>query len=139
MKTRHLLVMAVFVVAMSLVSVVPAGACTEGCTPGYWKNHLDAWVGYTPDQTFSGVFGVGPDMNLLDALSAKNKDVGSGVEAALVRHAVAALLNSAHPDVAHREDLAAIQNGVQYAYEEGKFEQVKNVFEEWNELGCPLD
>ena len=22
-----------------------------GCTPGYWKNHTEDWVGYTPGQT----------------------------------------------------------------------------------------
>jgi len=37
----------------------------EGCTPGFWKNNADkkgwvAWVGYTPTQKFSTVFGVAP-------------------------------------------------------------------------------
>jgi hypothetical protein len=94
MKKRNLLVMAVLVVALSVVIVAPSSACT-GCTPGYWKNHLDAWQGYDPyADTFYGVFGVGPHMTLLDALSAQNKDVGSGVEAAYIRHATAALLNA---------------------------------------------
>ena len=22
----------------------------EGCTPGYWKNHTEDWVGYAPSQ-----------------------------------------------------------------------------------------
>ena len=45
--------------------------------------------------------GAGPDMSLLDALSAQRKDFSSGAEAALVRHAVAALLNAKHSRVAY--------------------------------------
>ena len=30
----------------------------EGCTPGFWKNHLEAWAptGFAPDQTLGSVF-----------------------------------------------------------------------------------
>lgn len=55
MKTSKLLVILVLVLVMSLVLAVTAWAgceppppahCDEGCTPGYWKNHLDAWPDY---------------------------------------------------------------------------------------------
>src|SRR5919109_4005268 len=33
----------------------------EGCTPGFWKNHVDAWEGFSPDQTVGEVFTDAPD------------------------------------------------------------------------------
>jgi hypothetical protein len=79
------------------------------CSPGYWKQsqHFDSWVGYTPTQTFSSVFGTNvtimwsskgkpaPVSNptLLQALQAN----GGGVNA-LARAAVDALLNSTSMD-----------------------------------------
>ena len=68
----------------------------EGCTPGYWKTHPDNWVGYDPTELFNNVFGVvdPDDLTLMEALWA-----GGGGKYALGRHAVAALLNAAHPDV----------------------------------------
>ena len=79
----------------------------EGCTPGYWKNHLEDWppTGYAPSQTVDSVFTIPSELSdladdsLLDAL---NYGGGKGVLGAtknLLRHSVAALLNSAHPNV----------------------------------------
>ena len=76
----------------------------EGARPGFWKQpqHLDSWVGYTQTtQSFDAVFGVnanlsngGDDATLIEALES-----GGGGQNALARHAVAALLNAANPDV----------------------------------------
>ena len=52
---------------------------TEGCTPGYWKNHTDSWAasGYSPTQTVESVFDVPAslaplgDATLHEALSFK--------------------------------------------------------------------
>lgn len=76
----------------------------EGCTPGFWKNHTrfknwNAWegTGYDPTNDFDATFGVDlfdPDINLLQALQAR----GGGMNK-IARHATAALLNAAHPDV----------------------------------------
>jgi hypothetical protein len=152
MKKRNSLVITLLVVVMSLVAVIPASAWTYGCTPGYWKQeqHFDSWpaqvckefddlgvcilwMDITTETAFSDVFGVGPNMSLLDALSAKNKDYPGG-EAALMRHAVAALLN----DVTMEYPMTA-QPWVVYAYGDGGFEYVKDKFEELNEAGCPLN
>jgi len=55
---------AVAVVAATAFGAVPASATlsgtTEGCTPGFWKNH-EPWTGYvqggyTPDTTLSDLF-----------------------------------------------------------------------------------
>jgi len=71
----------------------------EGCTPGYWKNHLEHWgpTGYSPFDGFNTVFGVSyfsPDYTLFQAVNAK----GGGINR-LARHGTAALLSAAHPDV----------------------------------------
>lgn len=70
-RVRGLAVFAAVVVT-GLVAATPGGAWTdnptEGCTPGYWKNHTDAWVTYTPNQTVDSVFtGAHPSLGKLDA------------------------------------------------------------------------
>jgi hypothetical protein len=135
-KWSVFLIMAL-IIPVSLSFSVPAGACS-GCTPGYWKQeqHFDSWVDYSPDDRLQDVFGPDvPDMSLLDALSAKNKDVGSGVGAALIRHAVAALLN----DAAGLFD-SDVQDWISWAWgDAAKMEEAKAWFEAANEGGCPLN
>lgn len=108
----------------------------EGCTPGFWKqsHHFDSWVGYAPGDEFDVVFGVPYDVTLLQALSA-----GGGDEIALGRHAVAALLNAASGDVSYAFTEAEIIALVQDAWATGDFETAKDLLEDENELGCPLD
>jgi hypothetical protein len=122
----------------------------EGCTPGYWKNdkHFDSWVGFTPDDLFSDVFGititvrlnkkdgnpVTTDPTLLQALKALGGQIN-----ALARHSVAALLNASSPDVdfplTTDEVIAEFQDG----YDSGELQDTKDLFEEVNESFCPLD
>ena len=106
-----------------------------GCTPGYWKqrHHLDSWVGYGPDDPFETVFGVDASGNrtLLEALRA-----GGGGEKALMRHSVAALLNSTSLDYPY--STAEVIAMVEQAFATGDFESVKDLFESANEAGCPL-
>jgi len=66
-----------------------ASACTLGLSPGYWKNHTEAWVGYSTGDYFDTVFGVGPHVTLLQALQ-----TGGGGLNALNRQAVGAILNA---------------------------------------------
>jgi uncharacterized repeat protein (TIGR01451 family) len=118
----------------------------EGCTPGYWKQsqHFDSWTGYTPDQTFSSVFGrvitvdlakqqTADDPTLLQALKAN----GGGINA-LARHSVAALLNAASADVDYAFTEAEVISMVQNAIDGGDLEDAKNTLAAENELGCPL-
>lgn len=107
----------------------------EGCTPGYWKqpHHLGNWTGYAPTDLFADVFGVSYPGTLLDALNAR----GGGMHA-LARHAVAALLNQANPDVNYRWTLEQIVGVVQEAFSSGDYEFAKGLLEEWNEAGCDL-
>jgi hypothetical protein len=108
----------------------------EGCTPGYWKqsHHFDSWQGYTPGQYFDAVFGVGPHVTLLKALG-----TGGGGAKALGRHAVAALLSSAHGAVDYDLATAGVIALVQQAYASGDFEGPHLTLAAFNEQGCPLN
>lgn len=111
--------------------------CTEGCTPGYWKQvqHFDSWcTEYSPSDDFETVFGVDASftVTLLDALKQ-----GGGGEKALARHAVAALLNGCYALDYYTP--AQVIDMVQDSYASTDFESFKNVFEAENELGCPLN
>jgi len=107
----------------------------QGCTPGYWrqKHHYFAWTTYSPGDSFQNVFGVPYSGNLGSAVKARG-----GGENALARHAVAALLNAANPDVAYPYTTAEVIAMVQAAYASGDFASTKNLFEAANEAGCPL-
>jgi hypothetical protein len=117
------------------ITITP-GNGGEGFTPGYWKNHLDEWVGYSPDDVFADVFGVDDtyDWTLGEAVDAKG-----GHEKALGRHAVAALLNAAHPGVDYPMTEAEVIALVQDAYATGDFKDAADQLAENNELGGDIE
>jgi hypothetical protein len=100
----------------------------EGCTPGYWKQpqHFDSWVatGFSPNQTLESVFDV-PDSlgidntTLVQALSFKGGSGTQGAAQILLRAAVAALLNAAHPDIEYAFTLADVIADVNAALASG--------------------
>ncbi|MEM1582439.1 MAG: class I SAM-dependent methyltransferase [Candidatus Bathyarchaeia archaeon] len=86
------------------------GVCGEGFTPGFWKNHLELWVTYTPSMLWTDVFKDPISIRIgktvisnptlrLAIMATGGINEKKGVYDALARHAVAALLNAAHPDV----------------------------------------
>ena len=87
------------------VSAVRTG--TEGCTPGFWKNHLDAWEEYAPTDLVGDVFNIPAaysdlaDDTLLEALSYPDDEQGGNAAENLLRTAVAAILNAASEDVGY--------------------------------------
>ena len=118
----------------SLAWVVAAlsvpGERGEGCTPGYWKNHLFAWddTPYSTGDDFDTVFGTDlfdPDLTLGQAIKH-----GGGGEFRLGRHGTAALLSAAHPHVNYGltvgEVIQAVQDGD------------ADLLEFHNEQDCPL-
>lgn len=124
----------------------------EGLTPGFWKNHLSSWVTYSDDQSFDEVFDLtspitidlgkkseNTDPTILEALKAKGGiNEYLGIYDALARHAVAALLNAAHPDVSYPMTEDAIKTAVKNAIENGIMndaEILKNQLEAFNQLG----
>lgn len=87
----------------------------QGCTPGFWKNHIGAWepTGLSTSDIFDFIFGVsmfGSEFTLLDAVWARG-----GGNNRLARHGTAALLNALHPDVDYPltvdEVIAAVRSG----------------------------
>ena len=143
---RHLTILVMVLTASALlVGLLGAGTAaaykskkpTDGCTPGYWKQaqHFDSWEGYSPDQQFSSVFeNAFPGMTLDEVLGQ-----GGGGLNALGRHTVAALLNGASSDVAFYWDDAEVIAAFNSVFPGGNYNGLKNMFEEQNELGCPLN
>ena len=112
-----------------------------GCTPGYWKapQHFDSWPAAfdpttPPSEYFDDIFGVGPHITLLQALK-----MNGGGENALLRHATAALLDAASPDVVYPYTVAEVIARVHSAYQDGDFELYKNQLAFANEGLCPLN
>jgi hypothetical protein len=153
------LCLSVFLAAVSLglILVSPGFAPfipTEGCTPGYWKNHLSAWVEFTPSMTLGEVYGaagfVWPaelfelyDDTLLEALEYHGGPGLLGGARIMLRQAVARLLNAAHPDV-YAPDVAWAINAVldilgRAVLNRDDILMVAGQFEYLNELGCPLN
>jgi hypothetical protein len=121
----------------------------EGCTPGYWKNHTGAWTptGYSPGQSLESVFNV-PDSLGMDSdtlMQALNYHGGKGVDGAahiLMRAAVAALLNAAHPDVAYQWTEAQVIQKVNTelaTLSRNKMLNLKDKLDDYNNYGCPLN
>jgi hypothetical protein len=112
----------------------------QGCTPGYWKNlkHGDKWTVYTPEDDFELVFNVDASFDPTDLGSVIR--MGGGGEAALARHAVAALLNATSPDVEYYYSALDVMGIVAVAYASGDFEAAKDLLEDQNAdlTPCPL-
>ena len=122
----------------------------EGCSLGYWKNHLDAWppTGYSPDQSVESVFSEAAAYPALAAATLheglKLKG-GPTVEAAaglLLKQAIAALLNAAHPDISYPRSENALIANVNAALATGDRQTIlsfKDNLDTDNNLGCPGD
>jgi hypothetical protein len=121
----------------------------EGCTPGYWKQsqHFDSWVGYTQNQTLESVFDVPNALGLDNAtlLQALNFGGGSGTTGGariLFRAAVAALLNSAQPNVDYPLTTAQVIARVNAALASNNRNTMLTLaarLDAFNNLGCPLN
>jgi hypothetical protein len=144
--------------ALHVQAVPPPPECPEGCTPGYWKNHPDSWIGYSPDHLVGDVFGLWdgfnlrpelyeiPYLTLLEALDSKG---GKGIEGAaliVLRQAVAGLLSAAHPEVEYPQPVQLILSiRILFSADEDplrereEFILISGKLEGWNELLCPLD
>ncbi|MCH8151553.1 MAG: hypothetical protein IH830_04165 [Planctomycetes bacterium] len=120
---------------------------TEGCTPGYWKqtHHFDSWPApFLPDDLFEVVFerDVFPKA---DPLLSEALRLRKGGLNALMRHATAALLNAASPNVnpdpgfdTPEEVIAAFQAAFD-DIDPFQIEITKDLFEDSNDIGCPLN
>jgi len=120
----------------------------EGCTPGYWRSDLESWeqTGLSPEYKFSEVFGLLEseiiEINLkqyqiLDPTLGQAVNANGGGLDALIRHSVAALLNSQsainYPLTSEQVVLSFYES-----YSSENYEDTKNMFVELNENGCPF-
>ncbi|MDP9381674.1 MAG: hypothetical protein M3Q29_16310 [Chloroflexota bacterium] len=127
----------------------PPATGDEGCTPGYWKNHVEDWsaTGYSPNQTLESVFDV-PDAygldnyTLMEALKFGGGETTTGAARNLLRASVAALLNAAHPDVDYALTAADIISQVNDALASEDRDTILDLAEDlddFNNAGCTID
>jgi hypothetical protein len=115
-------------------TVTPEEVGGEGCTPGFWKNHLDVWP-IDPDTPFADIFDDAfPGMTLGDVVDLK----GGGLNR-LGAHTVAALLNALSPHVDYPLTAGEVIDMFNDAFQSGDYNDTKDIFVEFNELGCPID
>ncbi|MCP4656433.1 MAG: hypothetical protein GY856_13550 [bacterium] len=123
---------------------------SQGCTPGYWKNHTDSWppAGLSPGQSVESVFGQAsayPSLGSATLHQALYFHGGSGVEGgarSLLRAAVAAVLNASHAGVGYPRTPAGIVGDVDAALASGSRDtmlDLKDALDSDNNLGCPLN
>jgi hypothetical protein len=118
----------------------------EGCTPGFWKNlkkHEVFWTDpYDPgdlvSEHFSSTSGLPQgSQTLIQAL----ENGGGGIDA-LLRHAVAGLLNAASPavdyDFTEQEIIDDVNDAISGG-DAGEIEALKNELDAANNDGCPID
>lgn len=135
--------------------ITPPTGGDQGCTPGYWRNHVDRWAGilatgvpitYTLD--FDQTFQLASlnldyfDPNVTLGMAVSNPQIYG----TFAFHAVAALLNS-YGGVPNSSDGATVDypytpeqviQMVQSAVANGTTQTTKDDFAAANELGCPL-
>lgn len=96
----------------------------EGCTPGYWKQsqHFHSWdaAGYSTTQTIGSVFSNASafglnNYTLLEGLSFEGGNSTKDAAKILLRAAIAAVLNSAHPTVDYAMSTADVVAAVNAA------------------------
>lgn len=122
----------------------------QGCTPGYWKNHLDAWAttGYSPNQVITTVFAQAalyPSLSIKTMLDTLQGGGGPGAEGGakiLLRAATASVLNANHNGVDFPKIAAHIINPVNNALasqNRATMLTLADKLDKWNNGGCPLN
>lgn len=118
----------------------------DGCTPGYWKNHLDSWQGYAPSASTGSVFsgasayGLG-SQTLLQSLQGSGGSGTTGAARILLRAGTAALLNASHGDVDYTRSAAAVIDAVNAALassDRAAILALASALDADNNLGCPI-
>lgn len=143
-------------------ATVPAQATSlgsEGCSPGYWKNHTDNWEEYQTSTKLRWIFDFASapaevrryqDATFQQALSFRGGPGLSGATQILMRAGVAAYLNAAHDGLGYpyrrtptagytgpvlRQEInAALASG-----DRARMLELARFLDEANNLGCPLN
>jgi len=151
MKLESALLFGVVLAVSHAPTASAQGGCSEGCTPGYWKTHIERWDGLEgddftqtvrADMSFNAVFGVdearsglADTVTLSDAL-----DIGGGGLVALNRHAAAALASA--DSVCYPASVGDVidlyRDAVDAVPGPATASSAHSMLEGYNELGCPL-
>ena len=133
-----------------LTGMLGASATTNdgepgGLTPGFWKNlnkHQIYWTDYDPSDTIEDAFNLPPelsslDVTLIEALKFKGGNDTIGMARILLRAAVAAILNEAHPDIEYQYDGDVIYdvNAALASLDRDIMEDLKDALDEANNYG----
>jgi hypothetical protein len=122
----------------------------EGCGLGFWKNHPDAWepTGYQEADLVGDLFLLPVELDFLadDTLAeALRYPGGNGIEGAarlLLRTAVVAVLNAAHPEVDYPlsvPEIVAIVDAALASLDRKTMQDARHEIGPRNGQGCPLD
>jgi hypothetical protein len=133
---------------------------SEGCTPGFWKNHTDCWCNdvYPPSMDVDDVWNALKDPNYValddskwtPATDTLNESIryrgGGGLAGAarnMLRHATAALQNACVSDVAYPASVATIiseVNRVLATEDPAEIQALHTILADWNENSpCPIN
>lgn len=156
-RGRSLGAVASLLIGALLLVAAPVGATTvgttEGCTPGYWKNHTDSWQEYSPSTLVKSVYTAAAstsfgDWTLLQALNGGGGPGIAGGQQILLRAATSALLNAAYDPLffpwqrdgsAFRPPLLATVNTALSSNDRDAMITLAAWLDADNNLGCPLN
>lgn len=126
--------------------VLCADVQAQGCSQGYWKNHTESWMGYSPNEHVGALFSSAPaelsNNTLLEALSFQGGSTLEGAAQILLRQAVAAALNDSHYLVTYPRTLAEITLDVNDALDSASRSNILGLaaaLDGDNNLDCPLE
>jgi len=143
----------VFVATSAKVTANPLTATLafvedQGCGQGFWRHHPGDWgpTGYSPDDLLgdlcegSAFYGL-DDATLMEALRFRGGRSPGGAAKILLREAVTAVLNTAHPDVDYPRAEIDVVIDVEVALAIGDREMMTDLADELDEdnnLYCPF-
>ena len=135
-------------------NVCPPCTGDQGCTPGYWKNHPQAWpfTPFMPSDPISSVFTIpecladcSPDLASTSLIKGLDFNGGGGICGSariLLRAAIASALNASHPSVAYPRTLESILEDTDAALAECSRDPMLDLgaaLDSDNNRGCPLN
>jgi len=148
MKTRRVGIVLAMLVAAVVLTATPASAWIwEGCTPGFWKRHIEYWppTGVTPstllisvDFSEVGSYDLSGD-TFMDALNYRGGTSLVGAARNLMRAAAAAYLNAAHPLVNYPRSTGWIVfwvNAALASHNRDTMLSLAALLDQWNNLGA---
>lgn len=152
---RKILAVAAFALVATLLPFAsPAKAWPigqDGCTPGYWKNHTEAWQRFSPTTTLGEYFTFPAELadfaddTFLEALNYGGGPDLAGATEILMRAAVAAMLNMAHHDVdyplrpySQPGNVQKMVNDALASLDRDTIIKTASYLDKRNNLGCPL-